>query len=244
MPKISIIMPVYNGEKYLKESIESILNQTEKDFEFIIINDGSKDNSEKIIKNYKNIDNRIKYIKQENMGVSFSRNVGILEAIGIYIAFIDADDIWINNKLEIQLNEFQKDKELTICGTWAKIIDANSQFVLNKNHNIKTFTYPPISDNEIKSKSIYKYAFITSSLLIKKSILNNEYLFNIKMTHAEDYDFIIKYIYNNKCLNINKSLIKYRIHNNNSNNSIKNIIKHKLIAMKIRIISIVRFLMN
>ena len=245
IPKISIIMPVYNAEKFLKDSIESVLNQNEENIELIIINDGSNDNSKIIINEYKLKDNRIKFIEQKNMGVSTSRNVGIKISNGEYIAFIDADDLWLNNKLERQLIEFEKDKNLKICGAWAYLIDEYGEFLINKTtNNIKVFSYPPLTDNEIKWKSIYKYPFVTSSLLIKKNILDYNNLFNTKMTHAEDYDFITKYIYKNKCKNINEYLIRYRIHNKNSNSNKIKTIKHKLLAMKIRTINIFRFLIS
>ena len=138
-PKISVIMPVYNGEKFLKEAIESILNQTFQNFELIIINDGSKDSSLDIIKKYENSDNRIKVINQENAGVSVSRNNGIKNSIGEYVAFIDCDDLWLPKKLETQLESFNKDEDLKICGTWGIIIDAN-------NNDIRKLNYPPIKD--------------------------------------------------------------------------------------------------
>ena len=92
-------MPVYNGEKYLKECIDSVLNQTFTDFEFIIIDDGSTDNTESIIKSY--TDDRIIYIKKKHDGISEALNLGIRRAIGLYIARMDADDIMYPNRLEL-----------------------------------------------------------------------------------------------------------------------------------------------
>ena len=233
--KVSIIMPVYNGEKFLREAIESIVSQTFTDFEFIIINDGSTDNSLLLIKQYAEKDKRIKIIDQNNQGVSTSRNNGIKNSIGKYVAFIDCDDLWLSEKLEIQLECFKKDKDLKICGTWGRVIDIAG-------NEIKKFEYPPLTDKEIKIKSIYKYPFITSSLIIKKEILNMYELFNPKIKLAEDYEFMTKYIYKNKCLNINQYLIKYRIHFNNSDNNIIKKIKFKLMAMKMRIIALFRLI--
>lgn len=232
-PKVSIIMPVYNGDKFLKEAVESILSQTFKDFEFIIINDGSTDNSLSIIKEYANRDSRVKIIDQKNQGVSTSRNNGIKNSVGEYIAFIDSDDLWDKEKLEIQINTFLKDKDLKICGTWGSVINTDG-------NEIKKFEYPPLTDKNIKIKSIYKYPFITSSLIIKKEILNMNKLFNPKIKLAEDYEFMTNYIYKNKCININNYLIKYRIHGNNSDNSLCKKIKFKLLAMKMRLIAFSR----
>jgi len=231
--KVSIIMPVYNGDKFLRESIESVLSQTFKDFEFIIINDGSTDSSLSIIKEYSNKDSRIKIIDQKNKGVSTSRNNGIKNSVGEYIAFIDSDDLWSKEKLEIQINTFLKDKDLKICGTWGMVINESGK-------EIRKFEYPPIIDKEIKIKSIYKYPFITSSIIFKKEILNMNKLFKAKIKLAEDYEFITNYIYKNKCININDYLIKYRIHKNNSDNSFYKKIKFKILAMKIRLIAFSR----
>jgi glycosyltransferase involved in cell wall biosynthesis len=228
-------MPVYNGEKYLGESIESVLNQTFQDFEFIIVNDGSKDSSLKIIKEYASKDSRIKIIDQENHGVSTSRNNGINKSIGGYIAFIDCDDVWISDKLESQIKEFEKDTNLKICGTWAEIIDKN-------NNIIGKFEYPPLEDRSIKLKSIYKNPFITSTIIFKKEILNYKKLFKINMKLAEDYEFMTNYIYKNKSKNINKYLVKYRIHGNNSDNTLYKKIKFKMIAMSVRFTALSRLI--
>ena len=99
MPLISVIMPVYNTSQYLRRSIESVLNQTFKDFELICINDGSTDNSLQILEEYATTDSRIKIINQENSGAGYSRNVGISRSTGKYLAFLDADDWYDENFL-------------------------------------------------------------------------------------------------------------------------------------------------
>ncbi|HHL2037255.1 glycosyltransferase family 2 protein [Clostridium perfringens] len=102
---VSIITPVYNAERFLKETIESVINQSYKNWELILVDDCSKDSSEKIIRSYIKLDNRIKYIKLEkNSGAAISRNTAINNSKGKYIAFLDSDDIWKKNKLETQIN--------------------------------------------------------------------------------------------------------------------------------------------
>jgi len=105
MPKVSVIMPIYNKESRIKASIESVLKQTYRDFELILINDGSTDDSEKIAMEYYKKDSRIKYYSQVNQGVSVTRNNGIDIAKGEYISFIDADDEWDRYFLEKILQE-------------------------------------------------------------------------------------------------------------------------------------------
>lgn len=111
---ISVVMPVYNGEKYLRECIDSVLTQTFTDFEFIIVDDGSTDNTESIIKSY--TDDRIVYIKHEHSGISESLNLGIRRAIGIYIARMDADDIMYPDRLEYQFKWMQEHPDVDIMG--------------------------------------------------------------------------------------------------------------------------------
>ena len=118
-PLISVVMPVYNGEPYLKEAIESILNQTFKDFEFIIINDGSTDNTWHVIKEYAQKDKRIVTVSQENIGLTKSLNNGIRMAKGKYIARQDADDISLYNRLHKQIPWLEeKGYDLCCSRTW------------------------------------------------------------------------------------------------------------------------------
>ena len=128
-PKITVLMPVYNGEKYLKESIESILKQTFRDFEFLIINDTSTDESEKIIRSFK--DSRIKLIKNEkNIGLTKSLNKGLDLAKGEYMARMDADDISLPKRLEIQVAFMDKNPKIGVIGAWAKVIgESNKKYI-------------------------------------------------------------------------------------------------------------------
>ena len=105
---ISVIVPVYNSEKYLKECINSILHQTYENIEIIIINDGSTDNSLLISQELQKEDKRIKIINQKNSGVSYSRNKGIQEATGEYIMFVDSDDFIVQNYIELMYKEITK----------------------------------------------------------------------------------------------------------------------------------------
>ena len=105
---ISIIVPIYNAEKYLKKCLDSLVNQTKKELEFILINDGSTDKSEEIVKTYK--DERIKYFKNKNQGIGKTRNFGIEKATGKYIMFLDSDDYFSSDACEILYKEAEKEK--------------------------------------------------------------------------------------------------------------------------------------
>ena len=119
---ISVVLPVFNGDKYLSEAIESILNQTYINFEFIIINDGSTDGSLTIIENYRVKDNRIVVISRENKGLIASLNEGIRIANGGYIARMDQDDLSLPTRLEEQV-KFMDSNQLDICGTYVQLFN-------------------------------------------------------------------------------------------------------------------------
>ena len=127
--KISIIMSVYNDEKYLSESIESILNQTYKNYEFIILNDGSTDNSKNIIVKYKKIDSRIIFIDGIKEGLTKKLNKGIKISTGNFIARQDSDDISHENRLESQINFFKINQDYALCATFAEIINEKNKII-------------------------------------------------------------------------------------------------------------------
>lgn len=125
-PKVSVIMSVYNGEKYLREAVDSILTQTFTDFEFIIVNDGSKDRTQEILKSY--ADPRIHLYHQENTGLTKSLNKALKLSRGEYIARMDADDISLPERFETQIKHFQVDPSLTLCASRYQVIDENGNF--------------------------------------------------------------------------------------------------------------------
>lgn len=190
--KVSVIIPVYNKERYLDKSISSILNQTYKNFELIIINDGSTDNSFQICHRFEKADKRIKVIDIENNGVSNARNIGLKEASGEYIQFIDADDYIEKNMLE---------KMISIVAEYNPDIIINAiQMVTEKKENINRINpvfYGMTDINKVmenfagiqKSTGIYGYVH---NKFIKKSIIdNNNLMFDKDIWLAEDLDFCL-----------------------------------------------------
>ena len=122
MPEISVIIPTFNYGKYIERAIDSILTQTYQDFEIIVVDDGSTDNTKEIIRSKKS--DKIRYFYQENKGAPAARNKGIVESKGKYIAFLDADDEWLPTKLEKQVDKFQKSSnKVALIYGWARIID-------------------------------------------------------------------------------------------------------------------------
>ena len=133
IPLVSVVMSVYNGERYLDECMQSILQQTFTNFEFIVINDGSSDKSLEILKKYEQKDNRISIMNQENVGLSVSLNRGITLAKGKYIARMDADDISYPARFEEQVKLLENDMKCIICGAQADIIDKGGQKIYSTN---------------------------------------------------------------------------------------------------------------
>ncbi|MBW4641973.1 MAG: glycosyltransferase family 2 protein [Goleter apudmare HA4340-LM2] len=121
MPKISVLIPAYNAMNYLPETMKNVLSQTFTDFEVIVVNDGSLDETEQWISQIK--DPRVRLINQENQGLAGARNTGIFHATGEYITFLDADDLWEPTKLEKQLHVLEENPEVALVYTWVAYID-------------------------------------------------------------------------------------------------------------------------
>tara|TARA_B100000886_G_scaffold95631_2_gene63393 strand:- start:8572 stop:9603 length:1032 start_codon:yes stop_codon:yes gene_type:complete len=181
---ITVLLCVFNGEIWLRECIESILNQTYKDYEFLIIDDGSNDKSLSIIKEYAEIDKRIKYISHYNIGLTESLNKGLKEAKGEWIARIDCDDISLPQRLELQLN-YVLTKNFGIVGCQSIIID-------KKGSNKKKFFIPVKNDiiyfNLIRQKRFFSH----SSVLFNKKLVLNLGGYRKCMKKAQDYDLWLR----------------------------------------------------
>lgn len=122
---VSVVIPIYSVEAYISEAIDSVLSQTFKDFELLLIDDGSPDGSVGICESFN--DSRIRIIRQENKGLAGARNTGIRNTRGDFIAFLDGDDLWLPKKLEAHVNHFQANQEVGVSFTSSLIIDENSQ---------------------------------------------------------------------------------------------------------------------
>lgn len=206
MPCCSIIIPAYNALRYLPETLESVLVQTFTDFEVIIINDGSYDN---IVEWAVEIqDPRVKFISQENKGVSAARNLGIENAIGEYIAFLDADDLWEPTKLEKQIECFQKNSSLGLVHTEMALIDEESKSLGRK------FT-SNIEGNGLKSL-LEQNTIVTSSVIVRRSCLERLGNFDINLSSSEDWELWVRIAANYLIAQIKEPLVFYRQHPNNT----------------------------
>ncbi|MFD2564607.1 glycosyltransferase family 2 protein [Aquimarina rubra] len=190
MPLFSIIIPLYNKEKHIANTIQSALDQIFTDYELIIINDGSTDGSEKIVKRFN--DNRIHYFYTENTGVSNTRNLGIEKSNGKLIAFLDADDFWYPNHLEILSRLFKKFPNAGLYSTsYEKRFNQKSVLVASFKNVSATSKSFKILDDFFESSSIDSIASSSVSA-VPKNVLISLNGFDPKITHGEDTDLWIR----------------------------------------------------
>lgn len=200
MPKVTILMPVYNGEDFLRESIESILNQTFTDFELLIIDDGSTDQSVSIIKSYADSRIRLK-MNKTNERLSATLNKGIASAKGKYIARMDSDDISFAKRLEKQVDFMDRNPEIGLCGTAMKIMPTDL-----------LVEYPSFHD-DILCRMLFSNSFSHPTLMYRKSVLNkNGLYYDTEIPYAQDYDLCWRMANVSMTANIQETLLYYRIH--------------------------------
>jgi len=203
---VSVIITTYNRAGYLNKCLHSIVNQTYKDIEIFVIDDGSVDNTSEIVKNFQ--DKRIVYVKNERTGnVSYSRNMGIKMSSRPYVAFCDDDDTWKANKLDVQL-KYIKDEKI-VCSN-GDVIDENDVIIVKQNNNYKEDMCFDLSfilkDNRI----------LTSSMFVSKDIFDKIGLFEEKhASRCEDYEMWIRMATEYKIKYINQALVSYRLHSGN-----------------------------
>lgn len=220
-PEISVIVPVYKVEKYLNKCIDSILAQTFKDFELILIDDGSPDSCGEICDEYARNDNRIKVIHSENRGAANARNLGLNEATGKYIGFVDSDD-WIDNKIyEVMFNNII-DKNVDIIFCKLINVDMNQECSLVEEKIVKGYIkdissqlIAPLIGNRLDKYDEKRVGSNIYRCLFKRKIINeNNIRFKKKLVYGEDTLFIINYL--DKCNNayiVDKYLYYYRQNN-------------------------------
>lgn len=203
-PRISVIMSVYNGEKYLREAIESILNQTFADFEFLIVNDGSTDGSLEIIQSYP--DERIRVINNEqNIGLTKSLNRAIRQARGEFIARQDADDISLPNRFEEQIKYFDQHPETAMLGTSKYVIDEDGKILRQEIALLKP-----------RSKNLLKTNVLThGAVMFRKTIVDELGAYNEVLRYSQDYELWLRIAKHYEVRNLRQQLYKSRSHSAN-----------------------------
>lgn len=198
-------MPAYNAERYIKDSIESILNQSERDFEFIIVDDGSTDKTSLIISSFS--DPRLRVFKINHCGLIYSLNFGISKANGEYIARMDVDDISEPNRLKKQADFLDDHPDIALCGSFATIIDENGK--------VKgRLEYSPIEDKNIRRYALLHNPFIHPTIMIRKKVFDSVGMYKSLFKHVEDYELWTRVLRKYKGATLSEALLKYRIHEN------------------------------
>lgn len=206
MPDISIIVPIYNAEKFIEKCIESLLNQTKKELEFILINDGSTDNTESLIKKYQ--DKRIKYFKNKNQGIGKTRNFGISKATGKYLMFIDSDDYITPNACEeLYLKAKTSKAEIVVCDFYKIFDDGREEQI-----KLDSFKTTSLKDNP---NILIDINLAPWNKLYKTSLIKDNNIKFVEGIKYEDAPFVAEALDKaNKIAKLDKYLNYYVIHGN------------------------------
>lgn len=222
MAKVSVIIPTYNCAKFICEAIDSVLTQTYRDFEIIVIDDGSNDNTADLLKKYGN--NIIRYIYQKNEGLSAARNRGICESTGEYIAFLDSDDCWLPQKLAIQLNAAEEDRTIGLVACYMQTIDENSILL------------PNIKPQKIAGENFddaFRYGSpAPSTFVVQKKCILDIGLFDRCLCMFEDLDFYLRISQKFKIRVLSDILGKYRISSQNMTKNAYQVYQNRIVFNK------------
>lgn len=220
---VSVIMAVYNGEKYIQEAIESVLNQTYKDIELVVVDDGSNDNTRKIVEKYKDVI----YIYQENKGQGSARNLGIEVSKGEYLAFLDSDDLYAPDKIEKQLKILLKNNNIDVVYNDLKVVDEKLNYL-----------------NILKSEGIYeKREDLLANIIYRQVIqgpicmmLRRKCIEDIKwseeLIYAVDYEYVIKLAFKYNFKYLEEPLYIYRRHESNLSNKHNTTVEEEIRIVK------------
>ncbi len=217
-PPISVLMSVYNGMPYLPKSIESILNQTHGDFEFIIIDDGSDDSSAEVIRNYAQQDRRIRFISQDNIGLTRALNNGLKEVKGKYLARMDDDDIALPDRFEKQYEFMEKNPEFVVIGGQVLLIDEQGKLLRN-------FSEGPVSNDAGLMQELWlehhsiedsllsvKWQMIQGACLFQMNAVKEVEGYNPAFRTNQDHDLFLRLARVGLLGNLPDVVVKYRRH--------------------------------
>lgn len=213
VPKVSVIIPTYKRPHYLREALESLANQTFKDFEVLVVDDGTPGNeNQELCNNYPNVS----YHKIENSGSPIvPRNIGLRAAKGSYIAFLDDDDLWLDDKLQRQVEILDKHSDYGLVHAYCLIIDEHGKEtgdITGQLHAAKKHGY-------VFDKMVGNFTVMLSSPLFRRELIGRAGFFNEDMPAAgEDVEFFIRLAFITKFWFINEPLVKYRVHSSGISN--------------------------
>jgi glycosyltransferase involved in cell wall biosynthesis len=208
MPRVSVIIPTYNQASYLPEAIRSVLGQTFQDFEIIVVNDGSTDNTSQEMVNFS--DPRIRYFSQENRGPSAARNTGILASVGEYIAFLDSDDVWLPRKLELQVELLDSKPEAALVYSDACLFDDRTGAVTGKFLDGKRVFSGKVL------KHLLSVQFIkTSTVVVRRGVFETVGRFDESMREVQDREMWLRIAHQFNIEGTDIPLVMVRAHETN-----------------------------
>jgi len=207
---ITILINTYNGEKTIQEAIKSVLAQTYKNYEILIIDDASTDNTVKQIKKFKNKKIRL-YINNKNIGLGKSRILAQSKIRGEYVCILDQDDIWNTNKIKTQLKFFLNNKKIGLVATSYKLVDENNSTISleNKYYHMKNF------QNYLSYKNIFGH----STIMYKKICAKSVGWYSNKLIYAQDYDLTVKILAKYQFIFLKNCFVKIRVSSKSMTNS-------------------------
>lgn len=219
-PLVSVVLPVFNASEFLEESLRSILNQTYKNLEIIIIDDGSTDDSTEIVKRF--TDPRIRFFRHDkNQGLIPTLNEGFEMARGKYIARMDADDVALPHRIEKQVKFMEEHPEVGLLGSWTENFGAQ-----------KSITKYPAGYDENDWQMLYRCSFAHPSLILRSDVIKKHHLyFDKEFIHAEDYDFAARLSQHSRLSNLPEVLLKYRVHNQSVSSKFREVQYHNTLRI-------------
>lgn len=222
MPSISVIIPAYNSEKTIRETIESVLQQTFSDFELIVIDDGSQDSTLEIISSMQ--DSRMKVFSYPNAGGAVSRNRGFSYSSGEFIAFLDSDDLWTPDKLESQLKALQENPQAAVAYSWMDCIDESGKFFRPGSHRTET--------GDIFAK-LFLIPFVESGSnpLIRRQAFIEVGGFDESLSASQDYDLYLRLAAQYHFVAVPSTQVFYRL---SSNSMTTNLRRHEVTSLLVR----------
>lgn len=203
-PPVSVVMSVFNGQAYLPEAIDSIIGQTFRDFEFIIIDDGSTDGTPAILADYAGREKRIRLLRQQNRGRVESLNIGIGLAAGKYVARMDADDVALPFRLEKQVGFMEENEAVGLLGGAFELMNARGVMLRT--------VFPPLEDAEIRGVLASYNPICHPTVVIRKDVGLAAGLYRKALLDADDYDLWLRISERSKLANLTEPVLRYRIH--------------------------------
>lgn len=202
MPKVTVLMSVFNGGKFLEESVQSILSQTLIDFEFLIFDDGSFDGSEKKLDQLSAGDTRVKVVRQKNIGLTKTLNLGLRLARGEYVARMDSDDVAMPDRLQKQVSFLDNNPEIALVASFAKIIDEKGQEIGEH--------WPAVEHDAIRKLSFFSGQICHPSVMFRKNKILDIGGYDENFQYAQDCDLWFRLMKENRVANIPEFLLKWR----------------------------------